>query len=99
MVTVIAKLKVKAGSEAAFQQEADKMFAQVKANEPGTLTYILYRSTADPTDFVVYEVYADAGAFAAHGGSEAMQHFFGAVTTLLAGRPEITMYEEIGGKK
>jgi autoinducer 2-degrading protein len=98
-MTVIARLKVKAGSEAAFQQAADKMIAHVKANEPGTLTYILNRATADPSEFVFYEVYADQAAFAAHGSSAPMQEFFGAVGTLLDGRPEITMYDEIGGKR
>ncbi|HUI28126.1 MAG TPA: putative quinol monooxygenase [Candidatus Kryptonia bacterium] len=98
-MTVIATLKVKAGSETAFQQAADKMIAHVKANEPGTLMYILNRSNSDPSKFVFYEVYQDQGAFAAHGGSEPMQQFFGAVGLLLDGRPEIHMYEELGGKK
>jgi len=98
-MTVIAKLKVKAGSEATFQQQANKMITHVKANEPGTVTYILYRSTSDPTTFMFYEVYADQAAFTAHGASEPMQQFFGAVGTLVDGRPEITMYEELGGKK
>jgi len=98
-MTVIATLKVKSGSEAMFRQAADKMLAYVKANEPGTLTYLLNRSTSDPTQFVFYEVYADEAAFAAHGGSEPMQQFFGAVGTLLDGRPEIRMYAELGGKK
>ncbi len=99
MITVIAKLKVKAGNESTFRQAADKMIAHVKTNEPGTRTYILHRSTSDPTEFVFYEVYADQAAFAAHGGSEPMQQFFGAVGGLLEGRPEIAMYEELGGKK
>lgn len=98
-MTVIATLKVKAGSEAAFQQAAEKMIAHVKANEAGTLMYVLNRSTSDATKFVFYEVYADQAAFAAHGGSEPMQQFFGAVGTLLDGRPEIHIYEELGGKK
>jgi quinol monooxygenase YgiN len=99
MVTVIAKLKVKAGAEATFRQAADKMIAHVQANEPGTLTYLLHRSTADPTEFVFFEVYADQGAFGAHGSSEPMQQFFGAIGGLLDGRPEISMYEELGGKR
>jgi len=98
-MTVIATLKIKAGSEATFLQAADKMIVHVKANEPGTLTYLLNRSTSDPTEFVFYEIYADAAAFAAHGGSEPMQQFFGALGGLLDGRPEIKMYEEIAGKK
>ncbi len=99
MVTVIAKLKVKAETEATFLQAAEKMIAQVKAHEPGTTTYLLNRATDDPTEFVFYEIYADQGAFAAHSGSDAMQQFFGAVGALLDGRPEIKMYEEIGGKR
>lgn len=99
MMTVVARLKVKAGSEKAFEQAAQKMITHVKANEPGTLTYLLNRSTADPTEFVFYEVYADPGAFAAHGSSEPMQQFFGAVGGLLDGQAEIKMFEEIGGKR
>jgi len=99
MMTVIAKLKVKAGSEATFEQHAQKMIAHVKTNEPGTLIYTLNRSTSDPTTFVFYEIYADQAAFAAHGGSEPMQQFFGAVGTLLDGRADIHMYEELGGKR
>ena len=99
MVTVIATLKVKSGNEATFEHAAGGMIAHVKANEPGTLTYILHRSTGDPTEFVFYEVYADQGAFATHGGSAQMQQFFGAVGGLLDGRPDIKMYAQVDGKK
>ena len=99
MITVIAKLKVKPGSDAAFRQAADKMITHVTANEAGALTYILYRSTADPNEFVFYEVYSDQAALAVHGGSEPMMQFFGAIGGLLEGRPEVTLYEELGGKK
>ncbi|MBI3784341.1 MAG: antibiotic biosynthesis monooxygenase, partial [Deltaproteobacteria bacterium] len=88
-VTVVAKLKVKAGNESSFQSEAEKMIAHVRANEPGTLTYVLNRSQAVPGEFLFYEVYADASALAAHGSSEPMQKFFGAVGGILDGRPEI----------
>ncbi|MFI5367124.1 MAG: putative quinol monooxygenase [Candidatus Binatia bacterium] len=98
-MTVIAKLTVKSGSEVAFLQAAEKMIAHVKANEPGTLLYTLNRSTTHPGEFVFYEIYADQAAFATHGGSAPMQEFFGAVGTLLDGRPAITMYDEIGGKR
>ena len=99
MITVIARLKVKAGSNAAFRQAADKMIAHVTANEPGALTYLLYRSTADPNEFVFYEVYNDQAALAVHGSSEPMMQFFGDIGGLLDGRPEVTLYEELGGKK
>ncbi len=98
-MTVIATLKVKAGQEDALIAGMQKMIAHVKANEPGTLTYLLYRSSADPTTFLVYEVYADQAAFAAHGASEPMQEFFRLAGGILDGRPHIAMYEELGGKR
>jgi len=99
MVTVIAKLKVQAGKEAAFEAAAREVLAHVEQHEPGTLTYLLHRAASDPTEYLYYEVYTDQAALAAHGSSEAMRKFFGAAGTLLAGRPEITMYEEIAGKR
>ena len=98
MIVVVARLKVQAGKEATFETEAGKLIAHVKANEPGTVTYKLCRSQADATDYVFYEEYADPAAFATHGGSEPMAAFFGAAGGLLAGRPEITMFEMVAGK-
>lgn len=95
---VIARLKVQEGQQATFEAEANKLVAYVKENEPGTLSYKCCRSQADGTDYVFYEEYADAAAFAAHGGSPAMATFFGAAGALLAGRPEITMFELVAGK-
>ena len=99
MTTIIATLQVKAGQEKAFEEAVRPLIAHVKQSEPGTRTYLLHRSTSDATRFAFYEVYADQAAVAAHSGSEPMQKFFGAVGGMLAGRPEITMYEEIDGKR
>ena len=98
MIVVVARLKVQAGQEATFEAEARKLIAHVKANEPGTVAYKFCRSQADANDFVFYEEYADAGALASHSGSEPMAAFFGAAGSMLAGRPEITMYEMVAGK-
>lgn len=99
MITVIAKLKVKAGQEETLVAGMKKMIEHVRAHEPGTKTYLLHRSAADPTTFLVYEVYADQAAFAAHGASEPMKEFFKLAGGILDGRPDITMYEEIDGKR
>jgi quinol monooxygenase YgiN len=99
VLTVVAKLKVKADRAAAFEAAAEKMLAHVRENEPGTLTYVCHRSTADPTVYLFYEVYRDQAAFAAHGGSPAMQAFFAAMGGVVEGRPEIEMYEAIGDAK
>jgi quinol monooxygenase YgiN len=99
VITVVAVLKVKPGHEDTLVAGMQKMIAHVKANEPATLTYVLHRSAADPTKFLVYETYADQAAFAAHGASEAMQEFFRLAGSILDGRPDIAMYEEIDGKR
>ena len=95
MLTVIAKIKIKPDQASAFEAEARKMTAHVRANEPGTLTYVCHRGAADPTVYLFYEVYRDQAAFAAHGGSPAMQSFFGAIRGIVDGRPEIDMYEAL----
>jgi len=99
MITVIARLKVKPGGEAEFQEAAQGMIAHVMENEPGTHVYLLHRATSDPTQFVFYETYPDQAALAAHGGSAAMQAFMARIGGLLDGRPEIGTFEELGGKR
>lgn len=99
MMTVIAKLKVHAGKESEFERAAREMVAHVKAHEPGTLTYVVHRAVTDPTLFCFYEVYADEAAFTTHGGSDRMRQFGKSLAGLLDGRPEITMFTEIDGKR
>jgi len=99
MTTIIATLQVKAGQEKAFEEAVRPLIAHVKQNEPGTKAYVLHRSTSDATRYAFYEVYTDQAAIAAHSGSAPMLEFFGAIGGMLAGRPEIVMYEEIDGKR
>ena len=48
---------------------------------------------------MVYEVYEDQAAFATHGASPAMLEFFGLAGSILDGRPDIAMYEEVARKR
>ncbi len=97
-ITVIAKLKVKLGSEAAFEAAGKEMIATVKTSEPGTLTYILHKNVKDPTEFTYYEVYQDQAALDSHGKTEHMKAFGGKIGALLAGRPEIAVLAEVAHK-
>ena len=97
-ITVIAKLKTKAGSEAQFEQAARKMIETVRAQEPGTMQYILHRSVKDPTQFVYYEVYKDQESFDAHGKTTHMREFGGAIGALLEGRPQVDVLTEVTRK-
>ena len=44
MIGVIAKLTIQDGKNEQFEQVAKDLMAKVKANEPGCLTYQLYKS-------------------------------------------------------
>ena len=74
-VTVVATLKVKADKVDAFPDAWDAVLAHIDANEPGTEHYMLHRSTTDPTEFFVTEVYVDQAALDAHMGSDAFAAF------------------------
>jgi quinol monooxygenase YgiN len=97
-ITVIAKLKVQPGKDAEFEAAAKQMIATVKESEPTTLTYILHKNTKDPTEFVYYEVYQDQAALDAHGKTDHMKAFGGKIGSLLAGRPEIAILQEVARK-
>jgi quinol monooxygenase YgiN len=97
-ITVIAKLKVQPGKDAEFEAAAKQMIATVKESEPNTLAYVLHKNTKDATEFIYYEVYQDQAALDAHGKTDHMKAFGGKIGALLAGRPEISILQEIARK-
>ncbi len=97
MITVIAKLKAKAGSEAQLEEAFRSNIKNVRT-ETGTLEYILHRSAKDPTTFVFYEVYKDQEAFDHHGKTPYMKELGGKIGNLLDGRPEIQVLTEVERK-
>ena len=66
MTTILAQFKIQPGKEAEAEKALKEMVSAVEANEPGAVTYIMYRSQKDPGEITVYEDYADDEAFAAH---------------------------------
>ncbi len=97
-ITVIAKLKAKAGSEAQVEAAFRDMIGKVRANEPGTVAYVLHKAAQDPTTFVFYEVYQDQAAFDAHGKTPHMAEMGGKLRGLLDGRPQIDVLTEVARK-
>ncbi len=65
MVTLTAKLTVKAGKEQEFADTMKKVVPEVR-KEPGNRAYSMCRSKKDPRVFMFYEEYVDDDAFAAH---------------------------------
>jgi quinol monooxygenase YgiN len=97
-VTIIAKIKAKAGSEKALEDAFHDMIIKVRAAEPGCQAYVLHKSAKDPTQFVWYETYADQAAVDTHMKTEHMKAMGGRIKDLLDGAPQIEFLQELDRK-
>ncbi len=88
-IGVIATIKIKDGTNAAFEAVAQELMAAVRANEPGNKIYQFCKSKADANTYVVMEVYADQTALEAHGKSDHFRSIGAKMGPCMAGRPEI----------
>jgi (4S)-4-hydroxy-5-phosphonooxypentane-2,3-dione isomerase len=68
-IAVVAQVRVQEGKSEAFLAALTRLLEQAE-REPGTLLYLVQRSTDDPNVFWTSEVYADQAAFEAHRASE-----------------------------
>jgi quinol monooxygenase YgiN len=94
MISVIAKIPIKEGKV----EEAVKAFKDLMvqvAKEEGTLSYTLNRNQSNPNVLVVMERYKDKAALEAHSSSTYFKAFFTQSRELIAGKPEISIMEEI----
>jgi quinol monooxygenase YgiN len=94
MLGLIAKLPVK-------EDKIDEAIAAFKelmvdvAKEEGTLAYTMNRSQAEPNTLVIMERYKDKAALDAHGSAPYFKEFMKKTPALLAGKPEITIMDEL----
>lgn len=82
MIGGVKQVQAKAGREAEFETAFAALRAQVARNEPGTLSYELFRDGASGR-YIVLDRYRDAEALAAHSGSPANAAAFGQLRGLL----------------
>jgi quinol monooxygenase YgiN len=66
MTCFIAKLKVKPGREADFEQLQRELSELTHAQEPDTLVYDVIRHRAEPDVYVVYARFKDEASFQHH---------------------------------
>ena len=94
MITVIAKLPLQEG-------KAEETITRIKAlmkkvaTEEGTLLYSLNRKSSDPNTLIFVERYKDKAALAAHSATPHFKEFSGKLATVLAGKPDIAVLEEL----
>jgi quinol monooxygenase YgiN len=93
MIGIVAKLKIQDGKQAEFEQVAKDLMASVKANEPGCLTYQLYRTRGSTTEYIFMEQYASQDALKAHGQTEYFKAAGPRLGAVLGGAPEIAYYD------
>ncbi len=92
MVTLTAKLTVKAGTEQEFENTMKGVVPKVR-EEPGNRAYSMCRSKKDPRVFMFYEEYVDDAAFAAH--RKHLGELGVNLAAILDGAPELEFYDKI----
>ena len=66
MLTITAVIRAKQGREDVVERALRAVVAEVRANEPGTVAYVVSRSTDEPAIFTTFERFVDAAAMTRH---------------------------------
>ena len=93
MIGVVATLEIQDGKQGDFETVAKDLMAKVKANEPGCLTYQLYKAKGSDTTYIFMEQYASGEALKARGQTEYFQAAQPGLGACLAGAPKIEMFD------
>jgi quinol monooxygenase YgiN len=93
MIGVVAKLTIQPDKESEFEQVGKDLMAKVKANEPGCLTYQLYKSKKEPNVYIFMEQYASEEALKSHGQTEYFKAAGPALGARLARAPDVQYFD------
>ena len=94
-IGVVATIKIKEGTNEAFEAVAKELMAAVHANEPGNKAYQFCKSRTEPTTYVVLEIYADQAALEAHGKSDHFRTIGPKMGPSMAGRADVQYFDAI----
>ena len=98
MLTITAVIRAKVGQEQVVERALRAVVAAVKANEPGTVAYVLSRDHDDPTIFTTFERFRDEAAMTLHNNSQAVADFVAATKDSLAGPVLLHTCRELDAK-
>lgn len=93
MIGVVATLEIQDGKQGDFEATAKDLMTKVKANEPGCLTYQLYKAKGSETTYIFMEQYASGDALKAHGQTDYFKAAQPSLGACLAGAPKIEMFD------
>jgi quinol monooxygenase YgiN len=85
MFTITAVIRARTGCEGAVEGALRAVLAHVKANEPGTIAYVVSQDSSDSRVFTTFERFADEAAMRAHNESAAVADFVAAAEGSLDG--------------
>jgi quinol monooxygenase YgiN len=92
--------QVKPSAVPKVKQAIEEFVRYVQANETGTQMYLAWQQKDDPTRFLHFFIFEDAGAQARHGQSEAVKRFESIYSPeLVGGGVHFTDYELVAGKR
>ena len=94
MITIVAKIKAKAGKEDELQKIVTDTLPKVEGEE-GTLVYRFHKNAGEPTEFLFFEVYKDQASLDSHGQTEYFKAMSRGMRDLLDGAPEFGMWQEV----
>ena len=91
-VTVLARIKAKAGMEEQVKREIMALVAPTRS-EAGCINYDLHRAADDPSLFMLYENWVSKKDLDDHLAMPYLKAFLGKAEQLLAEPVEITLWE------
>ena len=94
-VWVVARIRAKSGMEEKLKQELLSLLGPTRA-EAGCINYDLHQSVEDKSLFMFYENWVSKKALDEHLAMPHMQSHLKRANEILAGPPEITLWEKIG---
>jgi len=94
MIVVAAKLKSVEGKGDELEREFRKLVPKV-LKDLGAISYVVHRKADALNEFFVYEKYESMEALKLHGSTEHFKEFSRAIASLLEGRPEVGLYNEL----
>jgi quinol monooxygenase YgiN len=99
-IYTIAEYRVRRSGAERVKRAIEEFVRYVKANEPGTRTYLAWQRKDDPTGFVHFFIFEDEAAHKVHSGSEAVKRFEAVYRPeLIGGDVVFTDYEWVAGKQ
>jgi quinol monooxygenase YgiN len=97
MIGIVMHVRVKPGRGDEFARLVAKLQADVRANEPGTPIFEVWRADDDAALFTFLELFADEAAFAAHPDMPYHKAMSAAGWDCVDGEPEIRRYTPLAG--